>query len=234
MASGWTKNWTDKHYDEWYQGLRLSERGVWDQLPGICKEQRDDGWIFLRNFRAAGQKLGCDGKTAEKILRKFHIDLKVRAEFSANGISIFMPTYLYNQQVRRVGDPPHSESRAEKSEKIPPYKIRVDKTRKDKSNPPNETNKIEEFKKAWEGLGFDKPETRLEYDPKQLVDFDTARQMMVNWLKANRAKKNYRKFITNWINREIVNATQGRTADAGIESEVELGIRLRREREAQA
>lgn len=47
--------------------LKLNGRGFLVLTWLLCKDQRDDGRIFLRNFQHWGDEMGCDRKTAVKL-----------------------------------------------------------------------------------------------------------------------------------------------------------------------
>jgi hypothetical protein len=132
--SAFVKIWTDILHDSWVQGLTLSEKGLWVWLITMVKEAGDCGKVSCPSWRGLGVACGCDGKTAERILRKFHIEKRVVLVENENGtIAISIPNYHYYQLLKRPGrKEPREEntsqiSREEPSQSIPDQ-IRVDKT----------------------------------------------------------------------------------------------------------
>jgi hypothetical protein len=138
--SGFVKIWTDILHDSWVQGLTLSEKGLWVWLLTMAKEAGDSGQVSCPSWRGLGVMCGCDGKTAERILRKFHGEKRVTLQENENGtIAIAIPNYHYYQLLKRPG---RCESRAEKSNQIPqeePSQSRSDQIRADKTIP-NQTS----------------------------------------------------------------------------------------------
>ena len=115
--SGFAKIWTDILHDPWVQGLTLSEKGLWIWIITMIKEAGDSGQVSCPSWRGLGVACGCEGKTAERIIRKFHNEKKVTLAENPNGtISIEMPNYQYYQLVKRPG---RLEPRAESAEPIP-------------------------------------------------------------------------------------------------------------------
>ena len=201
--TGYAKDWTDKYSDSWYIGLRLNERGIFDQLKTYAKLHGGTGKIFLRNFSHGATEWGCDVATCKKILRKIANDKRIKLLERENGIEIFIYNYHYWQHVKRVGD----EGKNLKS----PRKVReksslilVEKSRVEKSRV--ESDKMSNFDKAWDSLKEDK---KLEQYSARSIDLDAQRFKMVNWVGENPAKKSYRRFIINWLNGALGNKPDG-------------------------
>lgn len=157
--SGFVKIWTDILHDSWVQGLSLSEKGLWVWLITMTKEAGDTGQISFPSWRGLGVQCGCDGKTAEKILRKFRTQNKIELVENDNGtIAISIPNYLYYQLLKRPG---RKEPRAEKSTKNPhqePSQSRADQIRPDKTK--SEQIKPEQIRPE---------QSRADYEPKAPV-----------------------------------------------------------------
>jgi hypothetical protein len=132
--SGFVKIWTDILHDSWVQGLTLTEKGLWIWIITMIKEAGDCGQVSCPSWRGLGVVCGCDGKTAERIIRKFHNDKKITLVENANGtICVVMPNYLYYQLVKRPG---RLEARKEIPTEIPAddsSQSRSEQTEPDKS-----------------------------------------------------------------------------------------------------
>ena len=119
------KIWTDIENDEWYQGLKCIERGVWYQLIVLAKNRGKTGEISFRSHRLLAETMALDRGTCTKILRKFHRDKKiVLTEMDNYCIRIKLVNFIYHQELRgtkkdkRSGEKPTENrhySRAEQS-----------------------------------------------------------------------------------------------------------------------
>jgi hypothetical protein len=131
----YAKHWTDKFNDQFYQSLKLIERGMWNELIDLCKLMGDTGRIFLRNFQTLGSLTGCDGKTARKILGKFLENGKIELKIEKHGIEIYLPNYHKHQHLRKPSDIQNPGNFQETSDKIREDKINIE----DKINKPSKT-----------------------------------------------------------------------------------------------
>lgn len=129
--AGYVKMWTWMRHNEVLVSGGLNEKGAFAWLLILCKDQRDDGWIFLRDFPHLASEFGCDVKTARKILGKFQESSLVKYTESDSKtrklLTIEIPNYIEWQEL-------DVKSLVEKSRKnprkIPP--IRPDKTKPNK------------------------------------------------------------------------------------------------------
>jgi hypothetical protein len=130
------KIWTDILHDSWVQGLTLSEKGLWIWLITMVKEAGDSGQVSCPSWRGLGMACGCDGKTAERILRKFHTQKRIELVENENGtIVVAIPNYHYYQLIKRPG---RIMPREEKALPIPQddsSQTRSDQIRADKTIP---------------------------------------------------------------------------------------------------
>jgi uncharacterized phage protein (TIGR02220 family) len=118
--AGYVKVWTDITEDEKFLSLKLNERGVFLQFLVHAKKGRDDGRIFYRDWTAVGSEMGCDRKTARKVVGKIsEISLAVYTESENGLIDIRIPNYIYWQEVDVLGV---REKRRKNPAKIPPLK----------------------------------------------------------------------------------------------------------------
>lgn len=111
--AGYIKVWTTLKNNEAMLSLPLNARGAYLWLILTCKEQRDDGWIFHRNFAALAGDWGCDDSTAAKILRKLADNSLLTYSQNEQGVlSVNIPNYKHWQNLDVKGV-------VEKSRKIP-------------------------------------------------------------------------------------------------------------------
>jgi hypothetical protein len=99
----YAKSWTSKFDDGWYLSLKLNERGMWDQLYTWAKRSGDTGMIVFSSWSHLGVVMGCDGKTARKILQKFHDDSRIVLQENqqpGNFLTIFIVNYTKHQRDR--------------------------------------------------------------------------------------------------------------------------------------
>ena len=107
MALEYVKIWTTFFDDEWVQSLSGCERGVFIQLVILCRKSGDFSKIYTRSYPVLAGNLGVDGKTARKILGKFHEAGKIIIKNTESGsIQIELPNYQFWQDLR-----PEKESR---------------------------------------------------------------------------------------------------------------------------
>ncbi len=64
------KIWTTVLHNSKLLPMTLSERGFYLWLLVMCKEQRDDGQVWVRSWSDLGSKCACQGRTACKIVAK--------------------------------------------------------------------------------------------------------------------------------------------------------------------
>lgn len=103
MTDSYVKSWTSKFNDRWYKGLRLNERGLWDQLICYAKLVGDTGYIFARNLHELGTIFGCDARTCRKIVTKMHAACKIEFLEDSDGIRIFIIKYDEYQRHKQAG-----------------------------------------------------------------------------------------------------------------------------------
>ena len=106
---------------------------------------------------------------------------------------------------------------------------RIDKNRIDKSRETKNTDKVSLFQKAWKEMKLNMESGRKEYDPDSVIDWVIISTKMINWIKVNPAKKNWKKFITNWINGDLEKAGRSRVKNVKrteAEERVKRGIEL--------
>jgi hypothetical protein len=137
--SSYVKIWTDTRYDAWFLGLDINERSVWLQLLIWAKEQQDHSKIVTK-MSGLGENLGCDLRTARKIVTKLHTDGKIILKEPFKGIiEIEIPKYEYYQRVKDVNSSREKtkleSAGLQKYSKNADYidKIREDKIREDKN-----------------------------------------------------------------------------------------------------
>jgi hypothetical protein len=217
----YTKDWTEKYNDKWYISLSLSQRSVWDQLRSLVKISGDNSRIFQRNFGTISAFFGCDADTSRKILGLFARDGKIELKIHEDKtIEIFVRKYEYYQRLKDPSE--RSKSRGkfpENSRKIPPLSIAYNnieehsiECKSENSKPDNinlESIKIKEWEKlekAWDEMA-DAGDLKY-FAEKQSINPDEEIQKMLVWLKANpeKAKKNYKRFIINWLTRAVDSA----------------------------
>jgi hypothetical protein len=104
---------------------------------------------------------------------------------------------------------------------------RSDKKLSDPGAPPPDPYEArkQEIEKAWGQLGLNAPESRKEFDPGGVIDFDLEKTKMLNWARNNR-KSNWKRFITNWLNRTLDQAGKHGKQLTGEES-VAIAQRIR-------
>ncbi len=96
-------------------------------------------------------------------------------------------------------------------------------------SPPIPEKPKETIQEAWTALNLDDPEGRSKIDPGGKVNFEVEKQKMFNWATVNPPKKNWRRFIVNWLNRAMADAIEKGNEDGksdGTEA-VEIVERLR-------
>ncbi len=221
--AGYVKVWTGDRNDPYVQGMKLSERGVWYQLPVIAKDVGDTGGIFLRNWTAFGSVLGCDGKTCRKILGKFHEDGKLVLDDSGGVISVFLCNYEHDQRLRKPG----IQKTGEKSGKIPPISRpkqtrpehttvpvvkKVKEKKEDKRSPLDRFNAWAEkngktMREMWRNIDrkqYDQYEDKTFFSKADTDLLAAETGKMRNWIIANpqRGKKSrWGQFVTGWLTR---------------------------------
>jgi len=214
--AGYVKVWVSHWTEDWFVEMTCLERGVWLQLLIIAKQDGDTGRIFLRNFPQASSKLGLDGKTLRKILGKFQNRKIIELEIRDTGlIHIYIPKYIEYQELNNPKTIVGKNREKSRNHGILPENSRLpDQTIvPDHTIPPEksddgdlELSKNQKFEKAWDELC----ECKLLHTYQDKLDVDSEGRKMKNWVAVNTAKKNYRKFIINWLNR----AVEGRDKNA--------------------
>jgi len=133
--AGYAKSWVDKFNDSWYVGLKLAERGMWDQMFTYAKLMGDNSRIFVRNMQQLGSIFGCDGRTAYKIVTKFQNAGKVKITENEDGFEIFIVKYKYWQHDKEVKVP---QKRNKKPAKM---STNCNTTEPDQTKPDNTSDK---------------------------------------------------------------------------------------------
>jgi len=96
------KIWTSIRSDLWFKELKLTSRGVFLLLIIIAKDTGDTGLISWRSWAGCGDDLGCDGKTARKILGKFQENGKITLEvLDSKMIIVNLLNYLDYQKLTK-------------------------------------------------------------------------------------------------------------------------------------
>jgi len=125
--AGYVKIWTTIKSNEAFLSLSLTQKGAWYEILVDAKTQRDDGWVFYRNFTAMGQSWGCEGKTGGKILGILQENsLLTYTQNDSGVVAINIPNYKHWQEldVKTL-----MENSRKNPRKIPP--LRPDQTRPD-------------------------------------------------------------------------------------------------------
>jgi len=138
MPGVFVKVWTDIYEDRnFFIPLSLVGRGVWLQLIVLAKMQGDSGRISYRCWNGFGSALGCDGKTARKILGNFHENCRILLTEEKNCITVEILNYLKYQELNAREHGKSHGKVPEISGKIPlerrEEKTREEKTREDTS-----------------------------------------------------------------------------------------------------
>lgn len=141
----YAKIWTDIFNDDFFSSLSLAERGMWMQLFTYAKLCGDTARINLRSFRTIGSILGCDGKTAKRILRKFSANSAVELVENKGNITITLCNYEKHQHFRRPEDRQDYKIIAENSPLI-----REDKINKVGAKNPDHQKAIEYWMQKYE------------------------------------------------------------------------------------
>lgn len=198
MSGGYAKVWTKVQHGKWFQTLSCNQRGVWFQLIILAKDRGRSGGIFYKSCSGLAHDLGIDRSTLGRTLRKFQQAMRIDLDWKKNGeLSIHIRNFKFYQE---IATPKNPDRPVEKSTKKKPYnKIRLDKTRLDKSR----ATPIERFEK-WI------PKNRhiiraLALDlklPESLVEFEFGK--MKAWVRGNPVKGNKKmwgRFVSNWLNK---------------------------------
>lgn len=220
----WFRHYSDASEDEVLSGIRdrLGTEGYgawWLILEAISrqidKKPRDFAEYSIKKWRKI---TGISPKKLQKFLSFLSKNGKVFVENSEKDgikyIKIRVPKILeiadeYTKKAMRQGqksdkNPENIQKKSDNSpEKIPLDKIRLDKKRKD-NNTSNQKQKIifNFDNEKWENI---KPGDIIQWrEAYPACDIELELKQMRQWLLSNKKKgkkKNYRRFITNWLTR---------------------------------
>lgn len=220
----WFRHYSDAAEDEILSGIRdrLGTEGYgawWLILEAISrqidKKPRDFAEYSIKKWRKI---TGISPKKLQKFLSFLSKNGKVFVENSEKDgikyIKIRVPKILeiadeYTKRMVKLEE--KSEENPEKNRQkigVSPKKnaldyIRLDKIRKDKINTSNQKQKIifNFDNEKWENI---KPRDIIQWrEAYPACDIDLELKQMREWLLSNRdkKKKNYRRFVTNWLSR---------------------------------
>jgi hypothetical protein len=101
MADQYAKSWVSKYDDDWYLSLKLAERGMFDQCVTWAKRAGDTGVIVFRNWSSFASQMGCNVRTARKIIAKMHPINKIVICSESPALSLEIVKYEEYQRVRK-------------------------------------------------------------------------------------------------------------------------------------
>ena len=196
--AGYCKSWVDKRNKAWYVSLSLTERGVRDQLRDMASIHGETGKIFLRNWTQVGTELGCDRKTAGRIVGKLAENSHISLTESEDGIGIIILDYEYRQRVMTVEDTLESGDRGENS---PLNRTEQTRTEQNKGKQKKKRKKVPETSfRDWADVNQDSIENmRVTYELTiGQVNRELAKAKL--WADENRPLSNrWGQFLRTWL-----------------------------------